>query len=397
VTATPSGLVGLDITTPGFFLRDDYVATLAWLRAESPVHRLDDGLVLVSRYDDIREISRQPELFSSRHGALVNDPARTAGPDDSSGSILHLDPPIHAEWRKLMNREFTPRAAARFEPAIRSTTTAIFDALSAGQEIDFVDAIAAPIPVLVIAELLGIGDGDRADFRRWSDAAISVVDHPTDEGAVALGELWAFLTAHVRRRFEAPGDDLLSVLATSSVGGRPLTADQVLMFCLTLLVAGNETTRSLLSGAAEVLAAHPDQRAALAADPALVPDAVEECVRWVTPIQAFCRTAVADTTVAGAPVRAGEYLVLLYASGNRDELIFGATADSFDVRRPASPAHLAFGFGEHLCLGAALARLEGRIVLEELLARFPGWEVTGPGLYAASTLTRSLDRLPVTL
>ena len=125
MSAVPAGLTGLDITKPGFFLRPDYPELLRWLRDESPVHRLDDGLVLISRYEDIRAISRQPELFSSRHGALVNDPVRASGPDDRSGSILHLDPPIHADWRKLMNREFTPKAAARFEPAIRATTSAI--------------------------------------------------------------------------------------------------------------------------------------------------------------------------------------------------------------------------------------------------------------------------------
>jgi cytochrome P450 len=397
MTSTPAGLVDLDITRPGFFLQPDYPELLRWLRDESPVHRLVDGTVLVSRYDDIRSISRQPELFSSRHGALVNDPVRASGPDDGSGSILHLDPPIHAEWRKLMHREFTPKAAMRFEPIIRATTTAILDRFRPGDAIDFVEEVAAPIPVLVIAELLGIGDADRKDFRRWSDAVISVVDAPSDDGAAALGELWVFLTDHVRRRFDAPGDDLLSVLATSSVGGRPLTPAQVLMFCLTLLVAGNETTRSLLGGAALALAEHPDQRATLAADASLVPGAVEECLRWVTPIQAFCRTATQATTVAGTAVAEGDYLVLLYASGNRDERAFGPTAGRFDAHRAAAPAHVAFGFGEHLCLGAALARLEGRIVLEALLDRFAEWHVIGEPTYANSTLTRSIDALPVRL
>jgi cytochrome P450 len=186
-------------------------------------------------------------------------------------------------------------------------------------------------------------------------------------------------------------------LATAEVDRRPLTLDQVLMFCMTLLVAGNETTRSLIAGSVEVLAEHPDQRAALAADLALVPAAIEECVRWVTPIQAFCRTAMADTEVGGHAIAEGEYVALLYASGNRDEAAYGATADRFDVRRPATPAHVAFGFGEHLCLGAALARLEGRIVLEQLLTRFPGWELTGAPTYAPSTLTRTMDELPVRL
>ena len=171
----------------------------------------------------------------------------------------------------------------------------------------------------------------------------------------------------------------------------------MLLFCLTLLVAGNETTRSLLSGGLHALAEHPDQRAALVADPALLGDAVEECLRWVTPIQAFCRTTTRDVEVGGCPIPADAYLVMLYASGNRDESVFGPTARSFDVARPPTPGHVAFGFGEHLCLGAALARLEARIVLEEVLLRFPAYEVIGPPTYVPSTLTRSMDTLPLRL
>jgi cytochrome P450 len=187
------------------------------------------------------------------------------------------------------------------------------------------------------------------------------------------------------------------VLASSSVQGVPLREDQVLLFCLTLLVAGNETTRSLLSGAVHVLDQHREQRAALAADPDRLPEAVEECVRWVTPIQAFCRTTTTEVELGGSTIPEGEYLVLLYASGNRDEAAFGTTASTFDITRPATPAHVAFGFGEHLCLGAALARLEGRLVLGELLARFPDLTVTAEPTYEPSTLTRSIASMPVRL
>ena len=169
------------------------------------------------------------------------------------------------------------------------------------------------------------------------------------------------------------------------------------MFLLTLLVAGNETTRTLLSGSALVLHEHPDQRAALAADTALVPGGVEECLRWVTPVHAFCRTATEDVVVAGTPVGEGDYLCMLYASANRDERVFGDDADRFDVRRPANPMHLAFGFGEHVCLGASLARLEGRIFVEELLARFPDYAVTGAPERVLSTTVAGIRSLPVVL
>jgi cytochrome P450 len=398
----------LDITRPGFFLRPDYYELLAWLRSESPVHAVADGSLLVSRYDDIREISRRPELFSSRHGALANDPVRAAGPDDEAGSILHLDPPRHAAYRRLLNREFTPRAAGRLGPMIRERTRAVLAELPTDEPIDFVAEVASPIPVMVIAELLGIGDGDLADFRRWSDAVITVSDFPTDESMRLGAELFRFLGDHVKRRMArrgaagdpgdgGPGDDLIGLLVRAEVDGAPLTAAQIHMFCLTLLVAGNETTRSLLAGGAHALAEHPDQRAHLVAVPTDVPNAVEECLRWVTPIQSFCRTATADTEIAGVPVPAGSYLLLLYASGNRDERAFGPTADRFDVTRPATPAHVAFGFGEHLCLGSALARLEARVVLEELLARFPTYEPVGEPELTPSTLTRSIDRMPVVL
>ena len=169
------------------------------------------------------------------------------------------------------------------------------------------------------------------------------------------------------------------------------------MFLLTLLVAGNETTRTLLSGTALVLSEHPEQRAALVADPTLLAGAVEESLRWVTPVQAFCRTATGDTTVAGQSIRQGDYLCLLYASGNRDELIFGEDAAEFDVRRATNPMHVAFGFGEHVCLGASLARMEGRIFLEELLARYPTYEVAGAAERVASTTVAGIRSLPVVL
>ena len=397
MTATPPDVLAeLDVTQPGFYLRPDYPEVLAWLRANDPVHRSANGMWLVSTYEEIREISRQPERFTSRRGALVNDPVRLAEPNDESGSLLHLDPPIHADYRKLLNREFTPRAVGRMEEAIRRTVTRTFDRLPAGGEVDFVEDVAVPIPVAVIADLLGIG-GDLTEFRRWSDATIEVTDNPSEEVITAITEFFLFLDGHVRARFEAPGDDLLSLLATSTVGDRPLTPEQVQLFCLTLVVDGNETTRALLSGGALALAEHPDQRAALVADPALLPGAMEEMLRWVTPIQAFCRTANQDVELAGSAVGAGDYLVLLYASANRDERVFGPTADRFDVTRPPTPAHLAFGFGEHLCLGASLARLEARLVFEELLRRHPRYEVVGDPVYVPSTLTRSLGTLPVRL
>jgi cytochrome P450 len=367
------------------------------LRRESPVFEYAPGLWTVARYEDIRDLSRDPAHFCSGRGALVNDPVRSAASPMAAPSILHMDPPEHAAFRGLLNRRFTPRGLAPLAESIRQSACAVLAAAPSKEEIDFVAELSAPFPLTVIAELLGIEEADRENFRRWSDAAIESPDLPPEETLGALGELASYITAHIRSKVAAPGDDLVSMLVGSEVGGCPLRKEELFMFLLTLLVAGNETTRTLLSGTAVVLEEHPDQRAALVADPGLVPNALEECLRWITPVQAFCRTATEDTEVGGMAVGEGDYLCLLYASGNRDERVFGDDADRFDIRRTANPMHVAFGFGEHVCLGASLARLEGRIFVEEFLARYPDYAVTGPAERVASTTVAGIRSLPVVL
>jgi cytochrome P450 len=388
--------LGIDPGTPGFSLRSDYYDVLARLRAEAPVFEYAPGIKTVARYHDIRAVSRDPATFCSGRGALVNDPIREGGRVD--GSILHMDPPQHGEWRRILNRKFTARAVERMEDAIRALARELLDAVPPGEVVDLVDALAAPLPVLVICDLLGVGAGDRDDFRRWSDATIVASD-----GRSALGpddlrdvtELVAFLEQLAREKAERPADDIVSLLVAAEVDGRRLRPEELVTFNMSLLVAGNETTRHLISGGAMALAAHPDQRARVAADRAAVPGAVEECLRWVTPIQQFARTATRDAVVGDVPVAEGDYLVLLYASGNRDEAAFGATAHRFDAFRPVEVANLAFGNGPHLCLGAALARLEARIVFEELLARFPEYEIAGEPEWLPSSLVRGPHSVPV--
>jgi cytochrome P450 len=380
-----------------FFTRPDYHDVLAELRSEAPVFEYAPGLWTVARYEDIRDLSRDPARFCSGQGALVNDPIRASVNPMQAPSILHMDPPDHSAFRGLVNRRFTPRALSPLAASIRASAVAVLEAAPAGVEIDFVTELSAPFPLMVIAELLGIDEADRGDFRRWSDAAIESPDLPPAESLAELGELARFITEHIRVKRDNPGPDLVSVLLDSEVNGCPLTKEQLFIFLLTLLVAGNETTRTLLSGSALVLHEHPDQRAALAADPDLVPGAVEECLRWTTPVQAFCRTATEDTAIGDVAIRQGDYLCLLYASGNRDEAIFGADAARFDVRRPINPMHVAFGFGEHVCLGASLARMEARIFTEELLARYPNYAVTGAAERVASTTVAGIRVLPVVL
>ncbi len=391
--AAPADL-SLDPEQPGLFNRPDYFEVLARLRRQSPVHRYAPGSWVVSRYDDVRSVSRDPARFCSGRGVLMNDPIRRGA--ELPGSVLHMDPPVHGPWRKLVSRWLTPRAVAALEDSVRAVAADVLDEVPAGEAIDLVDAVAAPLPVLVIAELLGIADADRRDLRRWSDACIDGADEADADAAMAsVGELLAFLGAEVAARRANPGDDLLSALVGAEIDGRPLGDDEVVMYCMSLLVAGNETARHLLSGSVLALAQHPDQRATLAADPAALPSAVEECLRWVTPIQAFGRTATTAIELGGSRIDAGDWVVLMYASANRDEAVFGPDADRFDVTR--SGAHLAFGFGEHVCLGAHLARLEGRVALEQLLARYPRYELAGEPTWVRSTLVRGAAELPVVL
>jgi cytochrome P450 len=211
-----------------------------------------------------------------------------------------------------------------------------------------------------------------------------------------VGELFAYFHAKLGERRGRPHDDLLSALAAAEVDGERLADEELLMFCMTLLVAGNETTRNLISGGARALMEFPDQRRALVENPDRLPGAVEEMLRWVTPIRSFARTATRDTEIRGQRIAAGEYVLLLYTSGNRDEEVFGPTADVFDVGRPAESMHVVFGFGEHFCLGASLARLEARVLFEELLARFPDFSLAGEIVPLRSTLMNGLVRMPVT-
>jgi cytochrome P450 len=375
----------------GTFTDPGYYDVLERLRREEPVRQYAPRSWTVARYDDVRAVSRDPATFCSGRGVLVHDPLREGG--GIKGSILHMDPPEHGPWRALVTRRFTPRAVGRLEARIRWVARAVLDDIRPGAEIDFVDAVAAPFPVLVIAELLGVDPADRDKFRRWSDAAIESPDRP--EAMHDLSALFQYLIAHIEARRAEPTDDIASAVVHAEVDGEPVTTREAVGYLLTLLVAGNETTRHLVSGSAAALAGHPDQRALLAREPARIATAVEECLRWVTPVQAFGRTATRDTEIRGVSIGEGDFVVMLYASANRDEDAFGPTAHAFEVTRPVDVQHVAFGFGEHLCVGASLARLEGRVLLEELLARFPDYTLTAEPELARSTLVRGATRMPV--
>lgn len=367
------------------FWAGDPEPELALLRTESPVHWCESGKFwALTRHADVLAVSRDPQTFCSGRGVLMNDRERTV---EAADSILYVDPPVHNRYRKLVSTGFTARRVAALEERVRRLTVDLLDAVDPDVEVDVVDALAAPLPLLVIAELLGVPASDREQFRVWSDAVMEAATRITDNNALLALELIGYFTAALDERAAAPRDDLLSVLVGAEVDGERLTQGEQVGFCMSLLVAGNETTRSAISGGLVALADHADQRASLYEDLSRLPAATEEILRWVTPIAAMARTATQDVVIGEEKVMAGDYVVMVYLSANRDEAVFGADAATFDVGRSSNP-HLTFGIGEHFCLGASLARLETRVFFEELLTRYPAYTITRRGEGIPSTLVR---------
>lgn len=388
--------------TAEFYQRDPDAA-FAHLRATDPVHWYEPGgFWCLTRQADIREASRQPTIFSSAYGIQMFQIAEAhAGhgptPDDpAAASILQLDPPDHLRHRKLVMSAFRPKYMAELETRIRDIAVESLDACDPTADVDFVEQIAVPLPMRVIAEMIGVSPNDAGDFRRWSDAMIEAGGGGvTAETLAAMTELFDYFTEKIDEHHATPRADIITMLIDAEIEGERLGKGEILMFLLTLLVAGNETTRNLIAGGGRALADHPDQRALLAADPALIPGAVDEMLRWVTPVRSFVRRAQVDTTIADTAIKAEDYVVMFYGSGNRDEAVFGPTVDRFDVTRADAHHHISFGFGEHLCLGAALAKVEARVMFEELLARWPSWDVTGEIVPLESCLMNGLVHMPV--
>ena len=383
-----------------FYLGDPHAA-FRRLREEDPLHWYGAGpFWCATRHAEVSEISRRPRTFSSAHGTqLFEVPLQLSGaslPMDGAPSIIRMDPPEHNRHRKLAIRAFTPRMVAALEPRVRALARESVAAIRPGEPFDFVEQVAVPLPMFVIAELLGVPSSDYVAFRRWSDAMIEAGSSgPSPESLASAAELFVYMIAKAAERRSAPRDDVLSTLALAELDGVRLTDAELGAFCLTLLVAGNETTRNLIAGGMRALLDDRAQWEKLCADPSLLPNAIEEMLRFVSPIQNFVRRVQHDTEFAGKRLRAGEYVALLYGSANRDERVFGADAERFDITRASAARHLAFGFGEHLCLGASLARLEARVLFEELIARGPGIRPAGAVERLSSTLVNGIARMPV--
>ena len=381
--------------SPDFYAGDPYPAYRE-LRATSPVCWNDVTYFwALLKYEDIRYVSSNPALFSSAKGITIPDPGLPNPVQE--GNLIFSDPPRHRQMRKLVNSGFTRRRVAVLESKIREIVRGVLDGVEPGSVHEFAEQIAAPLPTRMIAELIGAPPDDWEQFRTWSDAATGTADPEIElDPLVAMGQRFEYFQKLIAARRDHPRDDMLSVLAAAEIDEHRLTDEDLLNFAFLLLVAGNETTRNLIALGTLALIAHPDQRRLLIDDPALIPGAVEEMLRWNSPVVHMARTATTDVEIRGQGIREGEVVVMLYGSANRDEDIFGPDSEQFKVTRHPNP-HIAFGCGEHSCVGAQLARLEASVLFDELLRRFPNLELVGQVDRVRATMVPGVKRMPVRL
>ncbi len=382
----------LDLCSGAFWAGDHHEA-LTWMRANAPVYF--DGTVWgVSHYADIKAVSKDPATFCSAGGIRPQQPALPM--------MIDMDDPEHLQRRKLVNKGFTPRRVRDSEPLVRAACTEIIDAVIDRGAGDFVNEVAAHLPMIMIGDALGVRPEHRAKLLRWSDDMLKgLASEATPEQAEAAGNAFVEYTLYaaevIADRRAEPRDDLMSVLVQAEVDGDRLSDDEIIQESLLILVGGDETTRHVISGGVHQLLVHRDQWDQLAAHPDQRPAAVEEMLRWVTPIKNMVRTATRDVELHGQAIRQGDELMLLYPSANRDEAVFD---DPFRFDSARSPnEHLAFGFGTHFCLGASLARLEIATMLDELLTRMPGLALADPSaplVYRPANFVSGLETLPVT-
>lgn len=373
----------------GEFWAGDHHRSLTWMREHSPVYW--DGEVWgVSRYEDVREISKHPELYSNAGGIRPD-----SGP---VAMMIDMDDPDHVKRRKLVNKGFTPRRVAESQETVRRAADEIIDAVCEKGECDFVMDMAAWLPMIMIGDALGVAPDERATLLRWSDdmlSALSGAPDAVEKATTVFIEYDAWCRQAIADRRSEPRDDLMSVLVHAEVDGDKLTDDEIIHESLLILIGGDETTRHVITGGMYQLLLDPAQKQRLVDDPSAIPVAVEEMLRWVSPIKNMARTVTKDVTLRGQRLEAGQKLVLLYPSANRDERVF-PDPFRFDVTRQPNE-HVAFGFGTHYCLGNSLARVELRVMFEQLLARLPDLELvaTAEPASRASNFISGYQEMPV--
>ncbi len=410
----------IDLTDVDLFLRGEAYEAFRTLRREAPVHYNErswgKGFWNITKYEDVLNVGVDPHTFISGKGIILdNDGVRTArenqfaqdsfGMDPRGNMMIMMDPPRHTLMRQLVNKAFTHKAVRRMEVHIRELVTKLLDNICEKGECDFVMDISRLVPLEVICEMVGVPEGDWETMFELSNRVLGFDDPEygggtenrqeitADEMQMSL-ELFGYLSGLVNERKANPRDDVLSALTLAEVDGQSLNEGEIFLFFLLLILAGNETTRNATSGGMLAMIENPDQRQRLIDNPGLITSTVEEIVRWTSPVMHFERVATKDTEIRGVPIKEGEEVCLWYPSANRDEDKFD-NPDSFDVGREPNE-HIAFGKGEHFCLGVNLARLEIRVIFEELMKRIPDMELAGPPDRLRSNFLNGIKRMPVT-
>jgi cytochrome P450 len=375
--------------------RDPFTMYAA-LRDHDPVHEVESeegDYWVLSRFDDIMAAAIDAATFSSAQGLTF-----TYGEMEKLGveaPIVMMDPPDHTKLRKLATKRFTPRQVKDVEPLIREFVIERVERLREMGDGDVVEHLFKPLPSLAVAHSLGVPQEDRDKFDGWSDAIVT--SNATGDilaASDAVGELFMYFNALIEKRRKDPQDDMVSTLVHAELDGEPVPLAKLLGMAFTMVTGGNDTTTGLLGGAADMLSRNPDQRAILLDDPARLKDALEEFLRLAAPVQGLARMTTRDVEIAGKTIPADTKVMLLYGSGNRDEREFGSDAAECRVTRKIR-RHLTFSYGPHHCIGAAVARLQARIALEELLARCPDFAVyPEQGRYAPGHFVRRYESLP---
>jgi cholest-4-en-3-one 26-monooxygenase len=373
----PPTILNIDLAD-GLFYADRQRSREAyrWMRANQPVFRDRNGLAGATTYQAILDAERNPELFSSTGGIRPDQPGMPY--------MIDMDDPAHLLRRKLVNAGFTRKRVKEKEPSIARLCDTLIDAVCERGECDFVRDIAAPLPMAVIGDMLGVLPEDRGMLLKWSDDLVTGLSShidPTSAEFQAVMEAFAaytdFTMGLITKRRAEPKDDLFSILVNAEVEGQRMSDDEIVLETLLILIGGDETTRHTLSGGTEQVVRHRDQWDALVADPSLLPGAIEEMLRWTSPVKNMCRTLTDDTDFHGTALHQGEKIMLLFESANFDEAVFD-NPDQFDVRRDPN-SHLAFGFGTHFCLGNQLARLELSLMTGRVLQRLPDLRLAAEG------------------
>jgi cytochrome P450 family 130 len=373
----------------------------AQLRDLDPVHHVLDGdtdYYVLSRHADVLAAANDATTFSSAQGLTTTyGELEKIGLKDNPPLVM-LDPPDHTTFRRLVSKGFTPRQVMAVEPAVRAFVIERLERLRDAGEGDIVVELFKPLPSMVVAHYLGVDEADRAQFDGWTDAIVAAnIEGDPLQAATAAAELMGYFHALIARRRTDPADDVVSHLVAAGMAADDVDVAgliSILGFAFTMVAGGNDTTTGMLGGAVQLLTKHRDQREQLISDPSLMPDAIEELLRLTSPVQGLARTTTRDVVIDGSTIPMGRKVLLLYGAANRDPREFGPNADELDIRRRPTRI-LTFGHGAHHCLGAAAARLQARVALEELLARCPDFAVDFDGVeYAGGNYVRRPTKVP---